>query len=288
MRDLIIVIGGGLLRGVFGAGVVTSFQKANLYSRVHSVYGISAGAHDGAYFITNQIDVVSSVYFDELVEHKFVRVQKLSYYLKSLFKKRKYNLVNIPYLKRIEYTTKKLNFNKLKKSKINFNVLVFNLNKQRHEFINGKIDPVERINTSGGAQPFYTQPTQINKYDYIDGEIFTNHNYVNDLIKKHPNKKIIIIMNIQENLLYKIKQLPYELFKSLLILKLYGFKVFKKSIGSLFSTFPYKEISKNNNVYLIENKFNVNLNSTNHNELFKLYNQGINDGNDFLKNILKI
>lgn len=288
MKDIIIVIGGGVLRGVFGAGVVTSFQKSNLYPRVHSVYGISAGAHDGAYFITNQIDIVSSVYFEELIKNKFVKLKKIFYYFKSLFKKRRYNLVNIPYLKKIEYTTKKLDIQKLNKSKINFSVYVFNLNKIKHEFINGKVNAVERINASAGAQPFYTKPSKINKFNYIDGDTIINFNYVKDLIKNNPDKKIIFIMNVRENFLYKLKQLPYEFIKSLLVWKLYGFKVFKKSFSSFFLTFPYSEINKRNNVYLIENKLNVNLTSNNKEELIKLYNEGIKQGNDFLKNILKV
>jgi NTE family protein len=276
-------LSGGNLRGVFGAGVVTAFKKANLNSRIDSVYGISAGAHNGAYFITNQIDVVSSVYFEELIKHNFVRFDKFNIYIKSLFKKKKYNLVDVEYLKKIEYTTKKLNSKKLNKSKIHFNVYVFNLNNQKHEFINGKINPVERINASAGAQPFYTISTKIKNNNYIDGDTIPNLNYVKEIIKKHPNKKIIFVMNLQENFLYKFKQFPFEFIKSLLILKLYGFKVFKKSIISFFSTTPYKEINKYNHFYLIENKLRLGVNCKNKDKLVELYKEGINQGNLFLK-----
>lgn len=67
-RDVIIVIEGGAMLGVFGAGVVTSFQQADMYGRVHSVYGASAGAHDLAYFLAAQKDsrqtkIGSSIYY---------------------------------------------------------------------------------------------------------------------------------------------------------------------------------------------------------------------------------
>lgn len=94
-------------------------------------------------------------------------------------------------------------------------------------------------------------------------------------------------MNLQENFLYKLKQLSYEFIKSLLIWKLYGFKVFKKSINSFFSTTPYNEINNNKNVYLIENKLRLGVTCKNKEKLVKLYNEGIKQGELFLKKLTK-
>ena len=50
-RDIIIIAEGGCMQGVFGAGVMTAFQESNLLNeRVHSIYGSSAGAHNGRLF----------------------------------------------------------------------------------------------------------------------------------------------------------------------------------------------------------------------------------------------
>jgi predicted patatin/cPLA2 family phospholipase len=286
MKDIILIAGGGALRGVFGAGVLTAFQEQNIHKQVHSVYGISAGAHNGAYFITNQINVCSTVYFEELTQNKFVRLNKINIFIKSLFKKKHYDLVNIAYLEKIERTKKRLDLKKLKSSDIKFKVCVYNLNKQIHEFINGKTNPIKRINTSGGSQPFFTKKIKIGKYDYIDGDTIANYDYIKKIIQKYPNKKIILILNFKENYAHKIKTLPYELLKTLLIWRLYGFKTFKKSLKSLVCAMPYKYLKKQENVHIIECKKNVNVLNTEKEQLFQVYQEGKNQGKEFFQNQL--
>lgn len=49
-KDIILIIGGGGMKGIFSSGVLDVFEKADLYPRIHSVYGTSSGADVGAFF----------------------------------------------------------------------------------------------------------------------------------------------------------------------------------------------------------------------------------------------
>ena len=71
-RNLVLVFDHGGMAGVFGAGVATAFEDANLYPRVHSIYSASAGAHNAAYWLARQSHMGSTIYFDELFGKRFI------------------------------------------------------------------------------------------------------------------------------------------------------------------------------------------------------------------------
>lgn len=67
--------------GVFGAGVVTALQEANLYPRIHSIYASLAGAHDAAYFLCKKTRAGSSIYYEDLTNGRFIRPKAVFGYL---------------------------------------------------------------------------------------------------------------------------------------------------------------------------------------------------------------
>jgi len=117
-KDIILISEGGCMLGVFGAGVVTSLQEANLYPRIHSIYASSAGAHNAAYFLSKQSKLGSSIYYEDLINNNFIKKENLSRYvfdilIKKFNKKHKINeIVDIDYLSRVEREYKKLNVEK--------------------------------------------------------------------------------------------------------------------------------------------------------------------------------
>jgi predicted patatin/cPLA2 family phospholipase len=279
MKEYVIVFSGGAMLGAFGGGIITSFEKNNIYSKIDTVYGISAGAHNAAYFLAKQTDIGPCVYYTELTNNF---VGSLKKYLLNIFKNKKYNYINIDYLMNIENTTKKLNEKNILDSKIPFFVLAYNLDLKRHEFIKAKKDIVQLINASGGAQPFYTQPIKIGKYNYLDGNSI-NYNFIKEIVKKHQSKKIIFIFNYKKDYFY-IKNFFFEIIQSILLGLLFGYKIFLKSIQALFK---YNPKVKNKNVYYIENKMAIKRNCTNKEKLYKLYLEGIKTGNEIVKKIIK-
>jgi predicted patatin/cPLA2 family phospholipase len=279
MKKYVIVLTGGAMLGTFGGGIVTSFEKNNIYSKIDTVYGISAGAHNAAYFLAKQTDIGSSVYYTELTKNFICSLRR---YFSHLFSKSKYDYINIEYLINIENTTKKLNEKNIIKSKIPFFVLAYNLDLKKHEFIKAKKEIVQLINASGGAQPFYTKSIKIGKYNYID-ENSINYNYIKEIIKRHPDKKIIFIFNYKIKTFY-IQNFLFEIIQSVLIGILFGFKIFLQSLKSIFK---YNKKINKKNIYYIENKINVKRNCTNKDKLYKLYLEGVKTGDEIVKKIIK-
>jgi len=61
------------MEGVFGAGVVTHLEEIDFYKNIEAVYGSSAGALIGAYFLSHQTKLGSSMFHEDLTQ-KFASI----------------------------------------------------------------------------------------------------------------------------------------------------------------------------------------------------------------------
>ena len=125
-RNIVLVCPGGAMAGVFGSGVFTAFEKANLYPQIKTIYAGSAGALNAAYFLTRQTRLGASVYLDDLTEDKFIKPkyillaywQRLIKYIKKDPEKDLVSPIDLDYLFQIiKKGKKKLDIEKLLKSK---------------------------------------------------------------------------------------------------------------------------------------------------------------------------
>ncbi|WP_169738387.1 patatin-like phospholipase family protein, partial [Patulibacter minatonensis] len=67
-----LCIEGGGMRGVVSAGMVAALQELDGARLFDHVYGSSAGALNGAYFLAGQADAGLPIYFEDLPERRFV------------------------------------------------------------------------------------------------------------------------------------------------------------------------------------------------------------------------
>src|SRR3989338_3308028 len=74
MKKIVVYFSGGTMTGVFGAGVGTSFWENSLAPNIEAVYGASAGIMTGAYFVSGQARLGSSIYWEDLGKN-FISVQ---------------------------------------------------------------------------------------------------------------------------------------------------------------------------------------------------------------------
>ena len=65
------------MRGVIAAGAATALEHLGLAQRFDAVYGVSAGAFDGAYMLAGQAAMGTSIYFDDLPAAQFVRARRM-------------------------------------------------------------------------------------------------------------------------------------------------------------------------------------------------------------------
>ena len=68
-RDLVVYASGGGMRGIFGAGALHALAGMGLCNRVRAVYGISAGALNGAQFALGSTMAAVEWYLHHVIEH---------------------------------------------------------------------------------------------------------------------------------------------------------------------------------------------------------------------------
>lgn len=84
-----LAIEGGGLRGVVTAGMITGLELLGLRDAFDVVYGASAGASNGAYFVAGQGGYGTTIYYDWLTERRFIDLRWAA---------RRRPIVNLPYL----------------------------------------------------------------------------------------------------------------------------------------------------------------------------------------------
>ncbi len=72
-----LVIQGGAMRGVFTAGALCALEAMGLRAAFDSVYGSSAGAVNGAYFLADQVTLGTSIYYTEINNRRFIDWRRL-------------------------------------------------------------------------------------------------------------------------------------------------------------------------------------------------------------------
>lgn len=287
-KDIILIFDGGCMRGVFEAGVGTQFCKNGIYERVHSVYGISAGAHIGAFFITKECKKVASICYDDFSEKPFFYDNKTIAFSKlmlRIFKKntRLYTSIGLNRLINIEKTTKKLNTKKLLSSDIKFFIKVFNVKKKNDEYLNTKQSIFRKLKASSAIPPLYPKQIKIRDIKYIDGAALSPilDLHLRNIIKNNKNKKIILICNYPLKGINNFKKKMEDL--SLGFLLLCYFKklfVIRKTISKVKYN-SLKEYSKFSNLYIINSEIYISSLCADKDEFLKLYNHGIEKAKKF-------
>jgi len=73
----LLIIGGGLMRGVFGGAAVTVLYEEGYGEVFDDIIGISSGAPTAAYFLGGNPRVGNSIYYDECCSDYFLKATKL-------------------------------------------------------------------------------------------------------------------------------------------------------------------------------------------------------------------
>ncbi|MBT4376837.1 hypothetical protein HOD29_05685 [archaeon] len=194
-KKAVLYVGGGAMAGVFGAGVVTNLQEANVYGKISHVYGASAGAFNIAYFLDKQTKKGSTIYWEDLIKG-FIYSSKFPKAIMNMALGRKdfQNIVDIDYLIQVAKTTKRLDLEKIKKNPIEAKVKVYNLKTKKIKYLDLKKDTFQRLKESSSVAPYFYSKGQEN----IDGDILDSLGY--DFIRsQHPEEKLIFVLNHRIN-----------------------------------------------------------------------------------------
>lgn len=287
-RDIILIIKGGTIQGVFSAGVMVAFERHNLYPRIHSIYAVSSGAHNAAYFLSGNPDEGSSIYYNYLYKkHSFLKDLSFKIICKKFWNlfihNKSFDILDLDYVENIERNEIKLNVEKIQNSPINFYVRVFNPKTLRLEYLDGKVDTINRIIQSAKVPPYAY--TKVKSDKYFDGGIMPTRDFIKNVIKKYPDKTIIYIFNDKKTLRRVFQYMPWDLLDILFKTRYLGIRYGIKHLFSIFN-YPYvKGLKKYKNVHVLYDQTNTSKRERSRERIIKSYEHGIRRGEKVLEKI---
>ena len=157
-----LIIEGGGMRGAFSGGVMLGLSKLGLTDCFDYVYASSSGSCAGAYFLSKQTDLGTSIYYEDLDGFKFIKPWKVT------------RAADIDYLCDVIFRkTKKLDTEKVKNSKTIFKVFVADADHGDCMYYTNKddVDMIQVIKASCALPVFYNKPVTIGPDTHMDGRI---------------------------------------------------------------------------------------------------------------------
>jgi predicted patatin/cPLA2 family phospholipase len=253
-EKIVIYFGGGTMAGVFSAGIIKKLQDMDIYDKIEAVYGGSCGSINAAYFLTKQADMGYSIFCEELTEgflHKsrifFAFLQRIySGFIHRIPRGKMNNVVDLDYLFNILKYQRRLDVDELKKQPIPFYAKVFNLTKNKIEYMDvKKHNPFKVLRACVDVVPYVSHSEGIDGEEYVDGTILESIN-LQYFLDKYPSHKIVIISNtsVRRKVIHYLK----SFFESLAAISTYGFKsieYFVKGEFQLRKDIAYARRTKN-------------------------------------------
>lgn len=211
----VLYLGGGAMSGVFGAGVVTALQEMGIYDKIEAVHATSAGALNGAYFLTRQSKVGSSIYYEDLTE-RFIKkhnvplgvIQRFwNRYINKLPRESIRDAVDIDYLLDVVHTRKPLDVKALQSQSIPLYVKLLDINTGKIEYVDAReSDTLAVLKAGVSVVPYWFSSHAINGKRYIDACV-KDPLGLRFLLDHYPDHRIVFSINIPifRGLRHKVK-----------------------------------------------------------------------------------
>ncbi|MFA6307340.1 MAG: patatin-like phospholipase family protein [Patescibacteria group bacterium] len=288
-RDTIIIVKGGTIQGIFSTGVLTAFENHNIYDRIHSIYGVSSGAHNAAYFLARQTKIAAQIYHEHLCKkHRFLKDLSAKViwdkFWQLMLYKKTCDIIDLDYARELEIMgPTKLDVKSIRTSPINFYVRVFNPETLNLEYLDAKVDTINRLIQSAKIPPYAY--TRIKNELYYDGGIMPTRDFIKNVLAKHPDKQILYIFNDKKTLPRVLKFLPWDLLDLLFKTRYLGLAYGIKHFFSLLS-YPYIEgLRGYKNVHVVYDEIYISKTEKNVDRVRESYKHGIYKGEKLLKEI---
>jgi len=281
-KDHIFIFFGGNMSGIFGAGVVTALQELNVYNRIHSIYAISSGAHNAAYFLARDTKIGSTIYYENLIETNFIKNCRFNFVYKlvlNLFIKNieLEKLVDIDYLIKIEKTKKKLNTKKISNTDIDFFIRCFNTESKKEEYLDGRKDILKKLRATAAIVPFYPKLVKIGNKKYSDGDTLSKYidPLLENMINENKDKKIYFVFNNSQKNRNSMKFYIENFYWAILLFLFFKKRFVINKLNIISEEKKLKKYFQKFNVQIIEPDFDFSVFCTDKQKLLKLYKNGI-------------
>lgn len=165
--ELCLAIEGGAMRGVVSAGMVSALEHLGLRDVFDAVYGTSAGAINGAYFLSAQAADGTTIYYENVNSSKFIarrrivtpgRVMSLEFLLDHVMVHEKI-----------------LDWQAVLDSAVPLKVVVTSMERRRAEVLDGfrsREELWESLRASARIPVIAGPPVQIDGERYLDGGVY--------------------------------------------------------------------------------------------------------------------
>ncbi len=157
-----LIIEGGGMRGAFSGGAMAALEELGLTDAFDVVYASSSGSCAGAYFLSGQTKLGTSIYYEDLDGYKFIKPWKIS------------RAANIDYLCDVIFRyKKKLDTSKIRQSKTIFKIFVADADHGNCTYYTNKdkADIIQVIKASCALPAYYNKPVTIGPNVHMDGRI---------------------------------------------------------------------------------------------------------------------
>lgn len=280
------------MAGVFSAGFSKAFEEAGLKRCVDSVYGNSAGGLTALNFLSGQIEEGAALYWDDLNGDKYIKWRRLPMYVLKGFSNRffrtKFTLepvFDIDYIESVLSTRRVIDFDAIKASGSRLYMIVYNLQKSAHEYLEvaSADDIIPMLRATGGGHPAYPHSELIHGNLYVDGGTIDDKERIVSLIKRHPDKEIVCVLNNPKWKQGAIMNFLNKTSIAIVMLPFFGLREAYKTANSDFATVDIEKLQKDHPfLHFIGNDLNGFQMSTNPAHHKMLYRRGYELGREFL------
>jgi predicted patatin/cPLA2 family phospholipase len=160
------VLPGGGMRAVYSAGAVSTLLRYNLGHSFDHIVGVSAGALNGAYFLSDDTETLTRTYPDDLTNKNFVNLL------------RREKIVNIDYLVDVVMRHKRpLDIQKLLKSNSKLHVVLTDAKTGRKAILSDHAkfaEIYEELRATAALPLLYDKTVLVGDKYYLDGGVADN------------------------------------------------------------------------------------------------------------------
>ena len=283
-KDIILIIGGGGMAGIFSSGVLQVLQEKNIYPRIAAVYGTSGGADVGAYFLAQQCEISAHFYKKYLTRPDFIQ-KKFGRYLYQLLRHKLDHDYPLKYLVDNDFTVRvatqtecTMDMDMLWSKEIPFYAKVFCLEENNHKYIPmEKEDFFERLKSTSTASPLSTY-VEIDGERYIDGESISSEIDL-EIAKQWKDKKVIVIENRPNtSALRMLMSMPKIMIAMVMFWLLFDSKVAWTYFKRLWTKKPIAKLKQMDHVTVIRSEIRCDGFCRDQDLLQRVYEHGIRKG----------
>lgn len=291
-RPLVVYFSAGAMSGVFSAGFSKALAEAGLVSQIDSVYGNSAGGFTALCFLSGQIEQGAEMYWDDLSGDKYIKWSCLPMYVLKGFSNRFFKtrfaldpVFDIDYIENILRTRRPIHFSEIQKTGVRLFMIVYSLAKSAHEYleVESSDDVIPMLRATGGGHPAYPHSQLIHGNLYVDGGTIDDKDRILSLIRRHPDKEIICVLNNPKWKQGALMNFLNKISIATVMFPFFGIREAYKTANSDFATVDIQRLQQEHPyLHFIGNDLNGYQMSTNPEHHRMLYRRGYELGREFL------